>query len=151
MMIISTGSLTFIRDTAKFRSGVAFVPMNVRQAVPIGRRLAGAAHRPLGGEARRRLDPDPVADLAGEIGWWSRATGYFAPTRPPTTSRDEGLPGKNPDAKIAVDQLANAKPWFATYRTVPVRKAIEDELQAVLSAKRPAKEALAAARRPPTP
>lgn len=43
---------------------------------------------------------------------------------------------KNPDAKIAVDRLANARPWFATYRTVPVRKAMEDELQAVLAGKR---------------
>ncbi len=58
---------------------------------------------------------------------------------------------KNPDAKIAVDQLANAKPWFATYRTVPVRKAIEDELQAVLSASASPRRRSPPPRRPPTP
>ena len=54
---------------------------------------------------------------------------------------------KNPDAKIGVDQLAFAKPWFATYKTVPVRKAIEDEVQAVLSGKKQPKEALVAAQK----
>jgi len=47
--------------------------------------------------------------------------------------RDEGVPGQEPDAKVGVDQLAFAKPWFATYKTVPVRKALEDEVQAVLA------------------
>ena len=54
---------------------------------------------------------------------------------------------KNPDAKTAVDQLDYAKPWFATYKTVAVRKAIEDELQAVLSGKKQPKEALVAAQK----
>ena len=54
---------------------------------------------------------------------------------------------KNPDAGIAVSQLAFAKPWFATYKTVPVRKAIEDELAAVLSGKKTPKEALTAAQK----
>jgi len=54
---------------------------------------------------------------------------------------------KNPDAKTAIDQLAYAKPWFATYKTVAVRKAIEDELQAVLSGKKQPKEALVAAQK----
>ena len=54
---------------------------------------------------------------------------------------------KNPDAKIAIDQLAYAKPWFATYKTVAVRKAMEDELQAMLAGKKTPKEAAAAAQR----
>src|SRR5688572_15627946 len=36
MMLLSTGSLTHIRDNAKFPCKVAFVPMNVRNAVAIG-------------------------------------------------------------------------------------------------------------------
>ena len=81
-------------------------------------------------------------------GWWSRATGYFAPNMGAydTPEMKEFL-AKNPDAKIAVDQLAFAKPWFATYKTVAVRKAIEDELQAVLSGKKQPKEALVAAQK----
>ncbi len=89
-----------------------------------------------------------MADLAREVGWWSRATGYFAPNKAAYDLAEmKAFLDKNPDAKIAVDQLANAKPWFATYRTVPVRKAIEDELQAVLSGKRQPKEALTAAQK----
>jgi sn-glycerol 3-phosphate transport system substrate-binding protein len=54
---------------------------------------------------------------------------------------------KNPDAKIAIDQLTYAKPWFATYKTVAVRKAMEDELQAVLAGKKEPKEAVTAAQK----
>ena len=54
---------------------------------------------------------------------------------------------KNPDAKIAIDQIVFAKSWFATYKTVPVRKALEDEVQAMLSGKKSPKEALVAAQK----
>ncbi|ACL61509.1 ABC transporter substrate-binding protein [Methylobacterium nodulans] len=148
MMILSTGSLTFIRDSVKFPFRVAFVPMNVRQAVPIG---GASLVQPTG------LDPEVRKDSWTLIKWltspeisgrWSRITGYFAPNRAAYDLPDmKAFLEKNPDAKIAVDQLANAKPWFATYRTVPVRKAIEDELQAVLSGKRQPKEALATAQK----
>ena len=49
---------------------------------------------------------------------------------------------KNPDAKVALDQLPYAKPWFATYQTVAVRKALEDEIQAVLNGKKKAAQAV---------
>ena len=39
----------------------------------------------------------------------------------------------NPDALRAVEQLEYAGPWIATYNTVAVRKAVEDEMQALLS------------------
>jgi len=54
---------------------------------------------------------------------------------------------KNPDAQIAVNQLPYAKSWFATYKTVAVRKAIEDELQSMLSGKKQPKEAIVAAQK----
>jgi len=34
-MLLSTGSLSFVRDNMKMAYGVAFVPRNVRNAVPI--------------------------------------------------------------------------------------------------------------------
>ena len=148
MMIISTGSLTFIRDTAKFPFKVAFVPMNVRQAVPIG---GASLVQPTGLSPEKRAAGWTLIQWLTspeKSGWWSRATGYFAPNKAAYDLPEmKAFLDKNPDAKIAVDQLANAKPWFATYRTVPVRKAIEDELQAVLSGKRQPKEALAAAQK----
>ena len=54
---------------------------------------------------------------------------------------------KNPEAATAVKQLAYARPWFATYKTVAVRKALEDQLQAVLSGKIQPKAALVQAQK----
>ena len=54
---------------------------------------------------------------------------------------------RNPDAKVALDQLPYAKPWFATYQTVAVRKALEDEVQLMLNGKKKAPEALKEAQR----
>ncbi len=39
----------------------------------------------------------------------------------------------NPDAQVALDQLAHARPWFATFQTVPVRRALGDQAQGVLA------------------
>ena len=81
-------------------------------------------------------------------GGWSRATGYFAPNKGAYKTPDmiEFL-NKNPDAKTAVEQLDVAKPWFATYKTVPVRKSLEDEVMSVLNGKKQPKEALVAAQK----
>ena len=41
---------------------------------------------------------------------------------------------KNPDATVALAQLNQCgRGWFATYRTVPVRKAMENQVQAILN------------------
>jgi sn-glycerol 3-phosphate transport system substrate-binding protein len=148
MMLLSTGSLTFIRDSAKFPYKVAFVPRNVRNAVPIG---GASLVQPQGlGEEKRKAGWTLIKWLTSpeKSGWWSRATGYFAPNMG-AYQRPEMIEflAKNPDAKIAIDQLAYAKPWFATYKTVAVRKAIEDELQAVLAGKKQPKDALVAAQK----
>ena len=55
------------------------------------------------------------------------------------------LIAKNPDAKVALEQLAFARAWFATYSTSAVRKALEDKVQAMLSGKKTPAEALKAA------
>ena len=148
MMMLSTGSLTYVRDNAKFPYKVAFIPRNVRNAVPIG---GASLVQPRGlDEAKRAAGWTLIKWLTApeQSGWWSRATGYFAPNMgayklPEMTE----FLAKNPDAKIAIDQLAYAKPWFATYKTVAVRKAMEDELQAMLAGKKTPKEAAAAAQR----
>ena len=143
MMILSTGSLTFVRANAKFPFKVAFVPRNVRNAVPIG---GGSLVQPVGlDEAKRKAGWTLIKYLtsAERSGWWSRATGYFAPNMAAYELPDmKDFLAKNPDAEIAIKQLAYAKPWFATFKTVAVRKALEDQLQAVLSGKIEPKAAL---------
>jgi hypothetical protein len=63
--------------------GVAFVPKNVRNAVPIGGgslvMFKGLNRRAEGG----RLEVRQVALLGRDLGGWSRFTGYFAPRKSP--------------------------------------------------------------------
>ena len=148
MMVLSTGSLTHVRTNAKFPFGVAFVPMNVRHAVPIG---GASLVQPAGLDPEKRKAGWALITWLTEpeqSGWWSRATGYFAPNKAAYDLPDmKDFMAKNPEAKKAIEQLDYAKPWFATYKTLAVRKAIEDELQAVLSGKEQPKEALVKAQK----
>ncbi|MCA1998438.1 MAG: ABC transporter substrate-binding protein [Hyphomicrobiales bacterium] len=148
MMLLSTGSLTHVLNNAKFPVEVGFVPKNVRNAVAIG---GASLIIPAGVEgARRDAAWTMIKWMTGpeKSGWWSRATGYFAPNMAAydTAEMKEYL-AKRPQAQVAVNQLVHARPWFATFKTVPVRKALEDEVQAVLSGKKAPKEALAAAQK----
>jgi len=78
MMVLSTGSLSFVRDNMKMPYRLALMPRKLRNAAPI-RGLADPAEgqypgapktpRALIGWLRSR-------EIAGE---WSRFTGYFAP------------------------------------------------------------------------
>jgi sn-glycerol 3-phosphate transport system substrate-binding protein len=78
----------------------------------------------------------------------AHANGYFAPNMSAYEIQEmKDVLSKNPVAKVGVDQLSFAKPWSATYKTVPVRKALEDEVQAVLSGKKQPKDAMIAAQK----
>lgn len=148
MILLSTGSLTHVLTNAKFPVEVGFVPRNVRNAVAIG---GASLIVPTGVKgARRQAAWTLIKWMTNpeKSGWWSRATGYFAPNISAyDTPEMKDYLAKAPQAKVAVQQLEFAKPWFATFKTVPVRKALEDEVQAVLSGKKSPKEALAAAQK----
>lgn len=143
MMINSTGSLSAVRANAKFPYKVAFIPANVRNAVPIG----GASLIMFKG-----LSDDQKKAAWTLISWlttlqksgeWSRFTGYFAPKKAAYDLPEmKDFLAQHEDAKVALDQLAYAKPWFATIPTVPVRKALEDEVQAVINGKKSPKDAV---------
>jgi len=119
------------------------VPKNVRSAVPIG---GGSLVMFKGlSDDQKQAGWKFIKWLttAETLGNWSRFTGYFAPRK---SSYDlpemKDFIAKNPDAKVALDQLPFAKPWAATYQTVAVRKALDDEMQAVLSGKKKAAQAV---------
>ena len=148
MVLLSTGSLSFIRESMKTPYDVAFVPRNVRNAVPIG----GASLVMFKGqsEASQQAGWKFVRWLSSTevLGGWSRFTGYFAPRKSAyDTAEMKEFIGRNPDAKVALDQLPYAQPWFATYQTVAVRKALEDEVQAVMNGKKKAEQAVKDAQR----
>jgi len=69
-------------------------------------------------------------------GAWSRFTGYFAPRKAACDLPNmQKFIADHLDAKIALDQWNYAAPWFDTFNTVAERNAMEDEVQAILSAK----------------
>ena len=137
MMILSTGSLSFVRENMKTPYRTAFLPRSLVNAAPIG---GASLIIPRGNSPERQAAAWTLIKwlVSPEIaGGWSRFTGYFAPR---IAAYD--LPemktyiAEHPDAKVALDQLAYARGWFATYNTVGVRKALEDGVQAVLPARR---------------
>jgi sn-glycerol 3-phosphate transport system substrate-binding protein len=148
MMLLSTGSLSFVRDNMKAPYKVAFLPKAVRNAAPIG---GASLILPKGNTPERQAAAWTLIswlispETAGE---WSRFTGYFAPRKAAYDLPDmQKFLADHPDAKIALDQLKFAVPWFDTFNTVAVRKAMEDQVQAIFSGKTAPADAAAAAQK----
>jgi sn-glycerol 3-phosphate transport system substrate-binding protein len=148
MMVLSTGSLSFVRDNMKTPYRVAFMPRNIRNAAPIG---GASLILPRGNSPERQAAAWTLIswltspEIAGE---WSRFTGYFAPRKAACDLPEmKGYLQQHPDAKVALNQLEYAVPWFDTYNTVAVRKAIEDQVQAILSGKTTPADAVQAAQK----
>jgi len=143
MIVLSTGALSFVRKTMKTPYKVAFMPRNVRNAAPIG---GASLILPKGNSPERQAAAWTLInwltspEIAGE---WSRFTGYFAPRKAAYDLADmRAYLAKYPDAAVALKQLSYAVPWFDTYNTIAVREAMENQVQAILSAKATPAEAI---------
>lgn len=136
MIVNSTGALGFIRANMKTPFRVAFIPRAMVNAAPIG---GASLIIPRGNSPERQAAAWTLIKWLTTpefSGSWSRFTGYFAPNMAAYDLPEmKDYLAKNPDAKVALDQLPYARPWFATYSTVAVRKAMEDQVQAMLSGK----------------
>lgn len=148
MMLLSTGSLSFVRTNMKLPYKVAFLPKSVRHAAPIG---GASLILPKGNTPERQAAAWALInwltspEIAGE---WSRFTGYFAPRKAAYDLPEmKQYLGDHPDAKVALDQLQYAVPWFDTFDTVAVRKAMEDQVQAIFSGKTSPANAVVAAQK----
>ncbi len=148
MMVLSTGALSFVRDNMKTPFRTAFMPRALVNAAPIG---GASLIIPRGNSPERQAAAWTLINwlVSPEIAsGWSRFTGYFAPRIAAYDLPDmKSYMAEHPDAKVALDQLAYARGWFATYNTVAVRKALEDGVQAVLSGKATPEDAMAAAQK----
>jgi sn-glycerol 3-phosphate transport system substrate-binding protein len=140
--------LSFVRENMKAPYKVAFLPKAVRNAAPIG---GASLILPKGNTPERQAAAWTLIswlispETAGE---WSRFTGYFAPRKAAYDLPEmQKFMTEHPDAKIALDQLKFAVPWFDTFNTVAVRKAMEDQVQAILSGKAAPADAAAAAQK----
>jgi sn-glycerol 3-phosphate transport system substrate-binding protein len=146
MMILSTGSLSFVRENMKTPYKVAFLPRQFVNAAPIG---GASLIIPRGNSPERQAAAWTLINwlTSPEIaGGWSRFTGYFAPRIAAYDVPEmKTYIAEHPDAKVALDQLAYARGWFSTYNVVGVRKALEDGVQAVLSGKATPEAAMAKA------
>jgi sn-glycerol 3-phosphate transport system substrate-binding protein len=148
MIIVSTGALSFIRDNAKFKYGVAFLPRNVRNAVPIGGGSLVIPKGLPGDQSKAAWTFMKWLSAPEQLGGWSRFTGYFAPRKSSYDLAEmKQFTAEHPDALIAVQQLAYAQPWFATFNTVAVRQAMEDQVQAVITGKKKPEQAVKDAQR----
>ena len=146
MMILSTGSLSFVRDNMKTPYRTAFLPRAFVNAAPIG---GASLILPKGNSPEREAAAWTLIKwlTSPEVaGGWSRFTGYFAPRIAAYDLPEmKTFIAEHPDAKVALDQLAYARGWFSTYNVVGVRKALEDGVQAVLSGKATPEAAMAKA------
>jgi sn-glycerol 3-phosphate transport system substrate-binding protein len=144
MIVNSTGALGFVRDNMKQPYRVAFIPRAIRNAVPIG---GASLIIPRGNSPERQQAAWQFINWMTSpaiAGGWSRFTGYFSPNQQAYDLPEmKSYLAEHPDAKVALDQLQYAQPWFATYNTVGVRKAMEDQVQAVLSGRIKPAEAVA--------
>ena len=148
MMVLSTGSLSFVREGMKTPYKVAFLPKSMRNAATIG---GASLILPKGNTPERQAAAWTLVEwlTSPEIaGHWSRFTGYFAPRKAAYDLPEmKQYLQEHSDAKVALDQLVYAVPWFDTYNTVAVRKAMEDQVQAILSGKTKPADAAAAAQK----
>lgn len=135
MAMLSTGALGFMRENSKdFELGVAMLPAKEQRAVPIG----GASLVSFKGinDAQKKAAYQFLTYLVSpEVnGAWSRFTGYFSPRKASyDTPKMKAYLQQDPRAAIALEQLKYAHPWYSTWETVAVRKAMENQLAAVVN------------------
>ena len=135
MAMLSTGALGFMRENSKdFELGVAMLPAKEQRAVPIG----GASLVSFKGisDAQKKAAYQFLTYLVSpEVnGAWSRFTGYFSPRKASyDTPEMKAYLQQDPRAAIALEQLKYAHPWYSTWETVAVRKAMENQLAAVVN------------------
>lgn len=135
MAMLSTGALGFMRENTKnFALGVAMMPAKERRGVTIG----GASLVSFKGisDAQKKAAWQFLSYLVSpEVnGGWSRFTGYFAPRMAAYDLPEmKSYLANDPRAEIALSQLRYAHPWYATYETVAVRRAMENQLAALLT------------------
>ncbi|WP_413731151.1 ABC transporter substrate-binding protein [Sodalis sp. RH20] len=137
MALLSTGALGYMRENSRdFTLEVAMLPAKERQAVIIG----GASLVSFKGisEAQKEAAYRFMTYLVSpEVnGAWSRFTGYFAPRMAAyDTPEMKAYLAQDPRAAVALQQLQYAYPWYATYETVAVRQAIENQLASLVTDK----------------
>ncbi|HFU3990982.1 TPA: ABC transporter substrate-binding protein [Klebsiella pneumoniae] len=135
--VMPSGVLNSKQISAAFFSGklgMAMLPAKEQRAVPIG----GASLVSFKGisDAQKKAAYQFLTYLVSPDvnGAWSRFTGYFSPRKASyDTPEMKAYLQQDPRAAIALEQLKYAHPWYSTWETVAVRKAMENQLAAVVN------------------
>jgi len=146
MMWHSTGNLTVVKKKAKFDFGVAMLPANKRRGTPTGGGNFYIFKKTTPEERKAAMKLIRFLTEPARTAEWSIKTGYIG-TRPDAykTPALEKYVVDFPPAAVARDQLEFATPELSTYQTGRVRKLLDDAIQATLTGKKPAKDALGSA------
>ncbi len=143
MMWHSTGNLTVVKKRAKFDFGVAMLPAKKRRGTPTGggnfyifKKTSPEERKAAMKLIRFLTQPERTAE-------WSIKTGYIG-TRPDAyeTPALRKYVSEFPPAAVARDQLKYATAELSTYQTGRVRKLLDDAIQATLTGKKSAGDAL---------
>jgi sn-glycerol 3-phosphate transport system substrate-binding protein len=143
MIWTTTGNLTNVRNNAKFPFGVAMLPAGKRRGSPTGggnfyiSSKASAAQQEAAFKFMRWITaPERAAQ-------WCVDTGYVA-VRPDAfeTPALKNYVAEFPAAAVARDQLQYAVAELSTHENQRVTKALNDGLQAALTATKPPEQAM---------
>ncbi len=143
MLIHSTGNLRFVRESANFEWGVAFLPENKERAVAIG----GAGLFIFKDIPREKQEAAwkfiKFATSAEIQARWSKGSGYIA-TRQSSFDTDfmKEYVSEAPQALVARDQLPYARAEMSTYDNQKVREIFRTYFQECLDGKYTAAEAM---------
>jgi sn-glycerol 3-phosphate transport system substrate-binding protein len=146
MMYNSTGSLSFVRKSAKFDFGVAFLPKNKRSAVPLGgghmfmfAKTSKERRRASWEFMRWMSSPERAAE-------WSIASGYMATRKSAlNVGAMKEYTESFPEASVALKQLNVSYPWWTVYEWGKVTKALQTQLVNAVDGKISPEEAMAEA------
>ncbi len=148
MMYNSTGSLSFVRKSAKFDFGVSYLPKNKRNAVPLG-----GAHLFVfqqSSDEKQKASWEFIHWLSSpeNAAKWSIQSGYIAPRRSAMeTQVMKEYVREFPEALIALKQVEFSYPWWTVYEWDKVTKSLETQLANAVDGKVTAEQAMAEAQK----
>ena len=143
MMWTSTGNLTNVRANAPFPFGVAMLPANKRRGAPTG---GGNFYIFKGSsDAQNQASLEFVKWITApeQAARWSIATGYVAPRADAwETKAMKDYTADFPPALVALNQLKYAVAELSTHENQRITRIFNDALEAAITGKKPAGQAL---------
>jgi len=143
MMYNSTGSLSFVRKSAKFDFGVSYLPKNKRNAVPLGGAHLFVFQKT--SDAKQKASWEFIKWLSSpeNAARWSIESGYIAPRKSAMeTPAMKEYVKKFPEALTALKQVEFSYPWWTVYEWDKVTKVLETQLANAVDGKISAEQAM---------